>query len=109
YVIGASIVKPNWAPALPLEARTLREPDGTTGNRSLLVLTIISILGATAYWQIYYNKYNPDVATDERIVLTMAVGVGIAFVIAVVNKVLRVGLLSKIAERVTFVLIPPLA
>jgi len=109
YVIGTSIVKPHWAPALPLEARTLREPDGSTGNRSLLVLTILSIVGATAYWQIYYNKYNPDVATDERIVLTMAVGVGIAFAIAVVNKLLRVGLLSKIAERVTFVLIPPLA
>jgi GntP family gluconate:H+ symporter len=39
----------------------------------------------------------------------MAVGVGTAFVIAVINKVLRLGLLSKIAERVTFVLIPPLA
>src|SRR6187455_2586547 len=38
YVIGVSIFKPGWAPALPLEARTLREPDGTSGNRSLLVL-----------------------------------------------------------------------
>jgi len=109
YVIGVSIFKPGWAPALPLEARTLREPDGTSGNRSLLVLTIISTVAATAYWQIYYNKYNPDVAIDERIVLTMAVGIGVAFVIAVLNKLLNVGLLSKIAERVTFVLIPPLA
>ena len=40
YVIGTSIVKPHWAPALPLEARTLREADGTSGNRSLLALTI---------------------------------------------------------------------
>ena len=109
YVIGTTILKPHWAPALPLEARTLREPDGSTGNRSLLALTILSVIGATAYWQIYYNKYNPDVATDERIVLTMAVGVGVAFAIAVINKALHLGLLSKIAERVTFVLIPPLA
>jgi TRAP-type mannitol/chloroaromatic compound transport system permease large subunit len=75
YVIGCSIMRPNWAPALPLEARTLREPDGSSGNRSLLVLTIISCAAAAAYWIIYYDKYNPDVATDERIVLTMSVGV----------------------------------
>jgi len=108
YVIGTSIVKPHWAPALPVEARTLREPDGSSGNRSLLALTILSAAAAAAYWFIYYDKYNPDVATDERIVLTMSVGVGVAFVAAVINKLLRLGLLSKIAERVTFVLIPPL-
>src|SRR6187399_1019476 len=47
YVIGVSIFRPGWAPALPLEARTLREPDGSSGNRSLLVLTIISTVAAT--------------------------------------------------------------
>jgi GntP family gluconate:H+ symporter len=109
YVLITTFARPQWAPALPEEARTLREPDGSSGNRSLLVLTVVSAIAAAAYWQIYYNKYNPDVATDERIVLTMAVGVGVAFVLAVVNKLLRLGLLSKIAERVTFVLIPPLA
>jgi len=109
YVIGTSIFKPEWSPALPMEARTLREPDGSSGNRSLLVLTIFSAAAATAYWQIYYNRYNPDTATDERIVLTMAVGIGVAFFVAVINKLLKLGLLSKIAERVTFVLIPPLA
>src|SRR6059036_3632140 len=31
YVIAVSIVKPNWAPALPLEARSLREPNGKSG------------------------------------------------------------------------------
>ena len=33
----------------------------------------------------------------------------LAFVLAVVNRCLRLGLLSRMAERVTFVLIPPLA
>jgi len=46
--------------------------------------------------------------TDELIVVSMCVGVGLAFALAVVNKVLKLGLLSKLAERVTFVLIPPL-
>ena len=48
------------------------------------------------------------VATDETIVVSMCVGVLLAFVIAVINKLTRLGLLSRMAERVTFVLIPPL-
>lgn len=53
-----------------------------------------------------YAKTRPDtMATDELIVLSMLVGVGVAFVLAVVNKVTRLGLLSRMAERVTFVLI----
>jgi GntP family gluconate:H+ symporter len=47
-------------------------------------------------------------ATDEVIVVSMCVGVGVAFVLAVINKVFKLGLLSRMAERVTFVLIPPL-
>jgi GntP family gluconate:H+ symporter len=48
------------------------------------------------------------VATDETIVVSLCAGVVLAFVIAVINKVTRAGLLSRMAERVTFVLIPPL-
>jgi GntP family gluconate:H+ symporter len=39
----------------------------------------------------------------------MCVGVGVAFVLALLNKVFKLKLLSNMAERVTFVLIPPLA
>ncbi len=109
YVIGVTIFKPDWAPALPAEARTLREANGASGNRSLLALTVAVAAAAVAFWFVYYDHYHPDVATDERIVITMLVGVGLAFLAAVVNKVLKLGLLSRIAERVTFVLIPPLA
>src|SRR2546425_1900929 len=41
FTIGVAVFKPAWAPALPLEARTLREPSGAGGTRSLLLLTII--------------------------------------------------------------------
>jgi TRAP-type mannitol/chloroaromatic compound transport system permease large subunit len=109
YVIGSTIFRPHWAPALPVEARTMREDSGASGNRSLLVLTALSVAAAAAFWFIYYDEYNPETATDERVVMTMAVGVGTAFVIAVINRLLRAHLLSRIAERVTFVLIPPLA
>jgi GntP family gluconate:H+ symporter len=48
------------------------------------------------------------VATDETIVVSLCAGVTLAFVLAVINKVTRLGLLSRMGERVTFVLIPPL-
>ena len=109
YTLAVSIAKPQWVPALPHEARTLREPDGSEGTRSLLVLTILSTAAAVAFWYLYFNVRAPDTATDERLVICMTVGIGVAFVAAVVNKVLKLGLLSRLAERVTFVLIPPLA
>jgi TRAP-type mannitol/chloroaromatic compound transport system permease large subunit len=109
YVLAITFAKRDWAPALPVEARTLREPDGSSGNRSLLVLTLIAIAIAVAFWMIYYDQYHPDTATDERIVITTSVGIGVAFFAAVISKLLKLGLLSRIAERVTFVLIPPLA
>jgi len=109
YVLGATIAKPHWAPALPIEARTIREADGTSGNRSLLVLTLITAVTGAAFWVIYYNRHHPDVSTDERIVVTTSVAVGTAFIAAAIGRTLKLKLLSHMAERVTFVLIPPLA
>jgi TRAP-type mannitol/chloroaromatic compound transport system permease large subunit len=94
YVLGVTFAKPGWAPALPVEARTLREPDGSSGNRSLILLTLIAIAIAVAFWMIYYDQYNPDTATDERIVITTSVAIGFAF-FAGIRKLPKVGLLSK--------------
>src|SRR5947209_7053094 len=107
YTMGVSVVRPQWSPALPLEARTFREPNGATGNRSLVVLFVVSTAAAVAfaYWK--YPQADPPV--DEMLVLSTAVGVGVAFFASVINHVLKLGLLSRMAERVTFVLIPPLA
>src|SRR5262249_16981677 len=35
YTLGVAVVKPAWVPALPLEARRLREPDGSAGVASV--------------------------------------------------------------------------
>src|SRR5664279_3882293 len=35
YTIGVSAVKPAWVPALPMEARRLKQPDGSSGTASL--------------------------------------------------------------------------
>jgi tripartite ATP-independent transporter DctM subunit len=43
------------------------------------------------------------------VVLTMSVAVGVSFVLAVINKLLGLKLLSVMAETVIFVMVPPLA
>jgi TRAP-type mannitol/chloroaromatic compound transport system permease large subunit len=106
YTMGVSMIKPKWTPALPIEARTLREPGGSPGTRSLLVLTIVSVVAAVAFAKWYFP---PDAPTDEVIVIATVVGTAVAFFSSVINHLLKFGLLSRLAERVTFVLIPPLA
>jgi tripartite ATP-independent transporter DctM subunit len=106
YTLGVTFFRPTWAPALPAEARTLREPDGSGGTPSLIVLVIVATASAVAFAKFYLAA---DAPTDEMLVVSTAVGVGVAFAASVVNHALKLGLLSRIAERVTFVLIPPLA
>ena len=104
YILMVSLIKPTFVPALPAEARTIREDDGTSGLRSLGILTVLSVIAAVAF-----AKTRPEgTPLDEKIVVSMCVGVGVAFFAAVLNKATKLGLLSRMAERVTFVLIPPL-
>src|SRR5438445_773633 len=69
---------------------------------ALLVLSAIISVGF-ARWQL------PGSPLDEKIVIATSVGTGFAFFAAVISNLLKLKLLSRIAERVTFVLIPPLA
>lgn len=115
YVIGLAIFKPAWVPALPLEARSAREPSGKSGLMSLLFLTIAASTAAIYFGEHYAQFLSwvndaPIVpaAKDETIVVSLCAGITLAFVVALINKVTGMGLLSRIAERVTFVLIPPL-
>ncbi len=105
FVLGMTLFRPNSAPALPPEARVFREASGRTGAISLLILTALSTAAAIA-WAMAQPDDKP---TDELIVIAMSIGIGVAFFAAVVSRVLRLRLLSAMAEKVTFVLIPPLA
>jgi GntP family gluconate:H+ symporter len=115
YIVLIAIFKPTWVPALPAEARTIREDSGKSGLLSLLLLTIASTAIAVFFGEHYADVLSwwkgetiTQVATDETIVVSLCAGVMLAFVIAVINKITGLGLLSRMAERVTFVLIPPL-
>ncbi|TQI75071.1 tripartite ATP-independent transporter DctM subunit [Bosea sp. AK1] len=105
YVFLITIVYPNRAPGLPPEAQTLRDADGKTRRLSLLVVAVISLVLAYAYMKLFTKLQ----AGADFVVLTMSLMVAISFVIALVNKFLGLGLLSRMAEQVVFVMVPPLA
>ena len=115
YIIALAVFKPALAPALPPEARTCREPDGHSGLRSLAVFGITIIAAATAFGQRYGGLMSllqgteVTPARDVVIVVSTVFGALLAMVLAVLNRLLGLRLLSRITERVVFVLIPPLA
>jgi TRAP-type mannitol/chloroaromatic compound transport system permease large subunit len=114
YVVIVSIVKPSWAPALPAEARIYREANGASGHKSLLVLLAIATATGFAWAQVHERLINPLVERqlpapgDEVLILSMTIASLTALGLALLNRLLRLNLVSKLSERVTFVLIPPL-
>jgi TRAP-type mannitol/chloroaromatic compound transport system permease large subunit len=109
YAVGVATFKPTWAPALPPEARRLREPNGSSGAPSVGVLFAIAGVFAVLFDRFFYVPQYPEAMLDERIVLAAGAGAAFALAAALVNRQFKLGLLSRLAEQVTFVLIPPLA
>ena len=104
YVFLISMLYPNAAPALPPEARVLREPNGKAGYPSLAIVVVAASVAA------YLIMRQTDVkAGADFVVLAMSVGVGLSFAVAVLNRMLGLGLLSRLAEQAVFVMVPPLA
>jgi len=114
FVVLIAIFKPNMAPALPPEALKFKEPNGRSGHRSLLVLLLICIAVGYSWSQVHDGLMTKwlERATkspgDEIVILSMTLASITGLVLSVVNRVTRLGLLSRLAEQVTFVLMPPL-
>jgi TRAP-type mannitol/chloroaromatic compound transport system permease large subunit len=108
YVLAMSIFKPHSVPALPPEARNLREPNGNSGIVSLLAIIALTTCASFAF-AAYYGSTHPNAASDEVGIYSAAIGIIGVFVLAILNRKLKLGLLSRMAEKVVFVLIPPLA
>ena len=110
-----AVFKPKWVPSLPPEALTFHESNGNTGHRSLGFLTALSVLVGSQVFT-FYDRLKPMLGgeagfkspTDEKVVMTLMVGILFAWLIAVIDKFAKTGLLSRLAQQVTFVLIPPL-
>lgn len=125
YIFIVSTLFPKSAPGLPEEAIGFREDNGRRGMTSLAILTLASaafgwaaISGALARLVMPAAPgfaaaiAPPTMSGADFIVLTMFFGVVFAFAVALVNqataRLFGLRFLSKIAEQVTFVMVPPL-
>ncbi len=108
YIMVMSMIRPNALPALPPEARNLREANGSSGIPSLIVLLGLGIGVAWAFGTLHLAA-TTKLAADEIAVYAGVVGVVLTYSIALANKRLKLGLLSMMAEKVVLVLVPPLA
>jgi TRAP-type mannitol/chloroaromatic compound transport system permease large subunit len=98
YVLLMTLIYPNRAPALPIEARTLG-----SGVISLFVAMAIAVaVGALIY--VYFTG-DPQ----WRTVTAFFAAVTTAFAMAMANLWFDLNLLSRLASQVIIVLIPPLA
>jgi TRAP-type mannitol/chloroaromatic compound transport system permease large subunit len=108
YVFFVTVLFPKATPGLPVEAVGFREPDGSRGLWSLLVLTIGS--GVIGYLAEQY--FYPDAHGADFVVLCMFFGIIFAFSVAVVNwgvsHFIGFRFLSHMAQQTTFVMVPPL-
>jgi TRAP-type mannitol/chloroaromatic compound transport system permease large subunit len=109
YIFVISILRPNALPALPPEARNLRQPDGSNGLQSLIAILAFGFASAWLFKTVYLASAKPDLADDVSLVYSGVVGVVLTYSVALANRKLKLGLLSKMAEQVVLVLVPPLA
>lgn len=113
-VVVFALLMPKSAPALPPEARIYKESNGNSGHQSLLVLFVICILASIGWSHVHDTVIKTMVERpmaapkDEILILSMTVGSLLGLLLALLNRIMRLGLLSRLAEQVTFVLMPPL-
>jgi TRAP-type mannitol/chloroaromatic compound transport system permease large subunit len=118
YIIAMlvlAVVRPKWVPALPPEALVYHEKNGNTGHKSLGILSLASLIvghQTFTHWAAIKVKLGSDptlpTPTDERVVMALMVGILFAWLVAMLDKLVRTNLLSALARQVTFVVIPPL-
>ncbi|ABD87625.1 TRAP transporter large permease [Rhodopseudomonas palustris] len=75
--------------------------------RTMTMSLFLVVAGSTAIG-IVAMSFTDVKSGADYVVLTMSVTVALSFVLAVINHVTRLKLLSKLAEQVVFVMVPPL-
>ena len=104
YIAAVTVFRPSAAPALPPDARTLHEADSRSGLTSLAIMLASIVVLAIFADRLFEPRY--DVRSP---IMAAALAVSIAYAFALANGYFRLGLLSRLAERVVIVLVPPLA
>ncbi|MGL3607033.1 TRAP transporter large permease subunit [Rhizobium sp. G187] len=101
YIFVISLIKPQWVPALPKEARTLG--DGVT---SLLVMIA---LGTGLYFLGRSFLFTGIQSPEWQLVAGLAFSVTTVYILALVNRGMNLNLISRLAQQVIIVMVPPLA
>jgi TRAP-type mannitol/chloroaromatic compound transport system permease large subunit len=99
YVLLRTLIRPGVAPALPPEARQIKEDDGSAGYPSLVVL--LAIVTAIAVALVYFLDW-------EDIWAASVAGL-VAYAVALVNRIFKLGIISRLGQQVVIVMMPPLA
>ena len=113
-VAGMAWWLPAALPALPPASRAAHEADGSSGHRSLAALAGVSALASAAFMPIYpalmfaLGRTHVAPPADETVIVALAAAVLMAYAFALADRGLRLHWLSALAQRVAFVLIPPL-
>ena len=114
FIGGIAIFRPSWVPALPPEARAGMTAQGNSGRRSLGMLVLMCAFIGAGWVQIHsavvasaFSSPQTAAPLDELIVSALVVSSLSALLFATANRVTGWGLLSNLAERVVFALIPP--
>ena len=114
FIVMVAIFKPAMVPALPPEALLYKEDNGRSGHRSLLVLVLICAAVGFSWAQVHDGLMTGwlERATaspgDEIVIMSLTLASLTGLALAIINRGSKLGLLSKLAEQVTFVLMPPL-
>lgn len=99
YVFIVSILRPQWVPALPPDARTLGH-----GVTSLLVaIAAVMGIGYAAHVALF-----PSYGANADI-LGATIGIVTIYIAALLDKASGLNLMSRLTQQVIMVLIPPLA
>lgn len=105
FIFLCTLFWPRSAPAAPPEARTLVGPPGATGLPSLVAAGVLFIAVAVGAGYLL----PPDMKGDEAFVARVAAGVLVVYALTLANRGLALGVLSPVAEKTVFTLIPPFA
>jgi TRAP-type mannitol/chloroaromatic compound transport system permease large subunit len=114
FIVAVAIFKPAMVPALPPEALLYKEDNGASGHKSLLVLVLVCAAVGFGWSQVHnglmtqwLERAVPS-AGDEIVIMSLTLASLTGLALAIINRVTKMHLLSRLAEQVTFVLMPPL-